>query len=140
MSPAEGIYGILNTLGFFAGGWTGYVGALGSNDNSIAVLNSGGLSPEVLVAIDYPGIQLLGRGAKSGNSYDILYEKMKSAKLILHAIQEEPAQAAAYPELASCLVRGDITSLGKDENQRPLMSLNFQLITAPTDVGHRTVY
>lgn len=139
MSPAEGIYNILAAANFFTGGWTPYVGLMGESANCIACLNTGGASGEVMVAIDYPTVQLLGRGAKSGNSFDILYEKMKAAKLLLHGITETSG-ADAYPELVSCIVRGDIAQLGQDENQRPLMSLNFQLITAPADVGNRTVY
>lgn len=137
MSPADGIYAILEAHNFFQGGWTPNVGILGDANNTIAVLNTGGRSPEVLTAIDYPTVQLLGRGAKSGNSYPILYAKMLEAKKLLHAINEDPAKTTAFPELSSCLARGDITDLGADANQRPLMSLNFQLITSPADGGNR---
>lgn len=136
-SPAERIYNIMLANNIFQGGWTGYVGMLGQNNNSIAAINTGGRSPEVLVAIDYPTVQILGRGAKSGNSYAVLRSKMEEVKLLLHAINENPAKATAFPELVSCLVRGDITDMGVDDAQRPMMSLNFNLITSPTEVGNR---
>lgn len=140
MSPAEGIYGILNAHNFFTGGWTPFVGYFGAADNSLLMVNSGGRNPEVLVGIDYPNVQIIGRGNKATNSYSILYDKMKAAKLLLHAIMETPQKATAFPELVSCLVRGDITQMGLDDNKRPLMSLNFQLITAPIDTGNRELH
>lgn len=142
MSPAEGLHKILQATSFYTGGWTPYVGNFGGADNSITFLNSGGRTPEVLVAIDYPNVQLIGRGNKSGNSYDILYNKLQAAKRILHAIQETTGYKSHFPELVSCLVRGEIASLGLDDNQRPLLSLNFELITAPLDAdrGNRDLY
>lgn len=142
MSPAEGLHRILEADDFYVGGWTPYVGNFGGADNSITFLNSGGRPPEVLVAIDYPNVQLIGRGNRSGNSYDILYNKMQAAKRKLHAIQETAGFKTYFPELVSCLVRGEIASLGLDDNQRPLLSLNFALITAPSDAdrGNRDLY
>lgn len=142
MSPSEGLYNILQAQSFFTGGWTPYVGNFGAADNSITFVDSGGRAPEVLVAIDYPNVQLIGRGNKAGNSYAILHNKLQIAKRILHAIQETQGFKTHFPELVSCLVRGEIASLGLDDNQRPLLSLNFELITAPLDAdrGNRDLY
>lgn len=141
MSPAEGLYRILEAKGFFTGGWNPQVGIFSDENNTLAFMDTGGMTPEVLVAIDYPTVQLLGRGNKANNSYSILYEKMKGAKKILHAISQTDSDLITnFPILCSCLVRGEIVPLGQDQNQRPIMSLNFQLITNPTglEVGNRT--
>lgn len=139
MSPAEGIAAILMGRGLLGGmsGWTPYVSKLGTNDNSVAILDQAGRGREVKIGIDYPAVQLIGRGDKAGNSYSVLYAKMEAISLVLHSIDQNPSE---WTELVSCLVRGGITPLGNDANDRPQVSLNFNLITAPINSGNRDNY
>lgn len=141
MSPAEQITRVLERPAFaFAGGpnnWVLTISRMGGKDNTITVYDQPGRGSEVGVAIDYPAIQLIARGSAAGGSYAALYAKMVEARDILHAIPEHPAE---YPELVSCVVRGGIAPLGNDDNDRPRLSLNFNLITSPAAVGNREQY
>lgn len=138
MSPADGILAILVDAGIVSTGWVGRVGALhtqANQDQSIAVLDNGGRGAEVKVAIDYPTVQVLIRGSKAAGGYSAGYAKAEAVLAALQGIDQNPS---AYPNLVSCVVRGGITGIGRDENDRPLFSLNFNLITNPSDAGFRT--
>lgn len=135
MSPAEGIAAILTGAGtIIANGWSLRVGLLGSQDNCLVVIDQPGRTPEPTVSIDYPAVQIIGRGSKAATSYSTLFQKLTDVKTLLHAIAQNPT---AFPELVSCLVRGGVTTLGNDDSDRPQMSLNFNLITAPAVSGNR---
>lgn len=136
MSPAEGIQAILKARASFLGPqkWGLRVSDLGTADNVVAVIDSGGRGAEVGVGINYPSVQVLGRGDASALSYPTLYRVMEEVFNLLQAV---PTPEPLYPELTSCMVVGGITPMGRDDSKRPLMSLNFQLITTPADPGYR---
>lgn len=134
MSPAKGIHEILkNAPGFPGTGWTlGYGKMPADPDQYIAILDSGGQGGEVLVAIDYPRVQILVRGAKN-KGYDAAYDKINQARELLIAIPE----SAHYPELDSCIGVGQILPLGEDDSKRPVFSQNLQLIVSYDTSGYR---
>lgn len=112
------------------------VGEFATTDKCLAFYDTGGTPPSPNLLLDFPSIQVIGRGDASATSYPDTYHLMATLKNKLLGIDGQPA---AFPELTSCTIRGDITHMGKDSNGRHMFSLNFQLITEPdaTADGHR---
>lgn len=135
-SPAEGIHAILKAAGFFAGatGWEGKIGELGNNAPCLAVIDSGGRAGEVLIPIEYPSVQILLRGAPGQGGYSAAYDKAEKIHAHLQGITQNPTEMT---RLTSCVAIGFINWLGRDANDRPQFSLNFQLITEPVTTGNR---
>jgi len=132
MTPAMGIKAILEvaTPTILSTTWPAKVGRVPKAPDQVVVLmDSGGRPPEVGVGIDYPNVQVIVRGSKDSGGYLESYNKALDIKNELLAI---PSAPTAWPELTSCVCRGDITAMGYDENDRPLWSLNLALITTPT--------
>lgn len=138
MSPAVGIHAILEAAALIGGssGWTGKIGHFPETDNVIAVMDGPGRTPEVVVATDYPTIQILLRGDKSPTSYATSYAQAEAIFLALQALPTLPPPTE-YPELTSILARTSIAPMGRDDSNRPLFSMNFNLITTPVNAGYR---
>lgn len=131
-SPAMGLLSILKAVGGLTTGWTFAVGRLVPEpDKQIVLRHTGGRMGEVCVAIDYPSVQILCRGAPKG--YDEAYQKLKAVREALVAIPS----SVAYPELTSCVTIGDIVDLGYDDANRPQFAQNFQLIVSYATSGYR---
>lgn len=124
---AEGLYG-------GATGWSGKVGGLSGEDPCIAAIDSGGRAGEVKIQIEYPTVQILVRGAAGQGGYDAGFAKAEKVHAALQGIDQNPAE---FPRLTSCVAIGWINWLGRDDNDRPQWSLNFQLITVPETQGNR---
>lgn len=136
MNAAEGLYEICEAAGIFGGAtnWKGTIGTFTTDAQQLCFMAGAGRAPEVKVAINYPTVQVLARGDAAPNGRAALHSKMLEVFNLLHAIPQNPTE---FPELTSCLARGDIQDLGRDENQRPLASLNFNLIVTPSSAGNR---
>lgn len=135
-SPAEGLKDILVDAGVVAGatGWTWKVGGLGSGENEIAIIDSGGRGGEVKVAIDYPSVQILVKGAKEAGGYTAAFTK---AREVYDALQGIDNPNGVWDELVSCVAVNQPAWLGRDDADRPQFSLNFRLITEPSNQGNR---
>jgi hypothetical protein len=133
-SPAEQIANLLETLGVCGNdtGWTTFIGQMGIADKCVLVLDQPGRGSEVGIAIDYPAIQVLVRTDREATAYSYGHAKAEIVFEQLHAAQPYPAE---FPTLVSCLIRGGIAPLGKDDLGRHQFSINFDLITAPQGVG-----
>lgn len=136
MNAAQGLLAVAEGLGLVGGttNWKGFYDHFAGDDRTLAFMQEPGKQPEAAVAINYPSVQILGRG--TANGYSELSQKMEALFNGLHSIPQSIAQPH-YQELVSCIARGYIQNLGKDDNNRPMMSLNFNLITAPINLGHR---
>lgn len=138
-SPAEGLKAIATTAGLIGGitGWTGNVGGLSTSTTAkeVSFLDSGGRAGEVKVAIDYPTVQVLVRGSKAAGGYSEAYQK---AQAVYDALVGITTPNGIWARLVSCVPRGFINWLGRDDQDRPQFSLNFQLITTPESQGNRT--
>lgn len=136
-SPAEGIRDILVAEGVLAGvtGWADRVGGLATSAKNVSLIDSGGRGGEVKVAIDYPSVQMLLVGAKVAGGYSDAYAK---AKEIFDTLQGIDTPNATWSGLVSCVAVGQPQWLGRDDQDRPMFSLNFKLITTPENVGNRT--
>lgn len=136
LNPAKGILALLNAATpDITTGWHFATGRLvATPDKMVVVANSGGRSPEPVIAQNYPSIQIMVRGAKGSGSYDDAYLKAIACRSALLGI---PSRPAAYENLSSVTGIGDVTPLGYDDSDRPLFSVNLQLITFNETSGYR---
>lgn len=129
----------LNLFGATDGKISGYsavVGEFSATDKCLVFYDTGGLPPIPNLLVDYPSVQVIGRGDTSATAYPDTYNVLAVLKNKMLGIDGQPA---SFPELTSCTIRGDITHMGKDANGRQMFSLNFQLIAEPVASadGHR---
>lgn len=103
-------------------------------DTVITVKDSSGPAAEPAVAIDYPGVQILVRGSQAGDGYAQAYDKIFAVRNALVGI---PSRPSIWTALASCVQRGHIVPLGEQDTDRPVLSLNLQLIVWYTSMGYR---
>lgn len=131
-SPAHGLLSILKAVSGLTAGWTFAVGRLVPDpDMQVVLRHTGGRPGEVMVAIDYPSVQIICRGEPKG--YDAAYQKLRAVREALVAIPT----STDYPELTSCVTIGDIVDLGYDDKNRPQFAQNFQLIVSYATSGYR---
>lgn len=137
LSPAKGIVDVIEAVvpsittgwDFSIGGWTE------SPDMQISVIDRGGFSAEPNVAVDYPSVQILGRGSSAPGGYEALYAEMVKVRNVLLGI----SQPAAWPSLTQVNQVGHIAQVGKDDKGRPQLSLNLRLILSFDSSGLRVL-
>lgn len=137
MSPSDGLASILVEAGIIDGtsGWSSQVGGLTNRSREVVFIDSGGKGGEVKVAIDYPSVQIIVQGSSTAGGYTEAHDK---AIAIRDCLQAVPTPNEAYEELVSCVSVNYPAWLGKSDSDQPRFSLNFNLITAPINQGHRT--
>jgi hypothetical protein len=99
-------------------------------DTVITAYASGGLDPNPQWLLDFPSLRVQVRGAPGG--YVAAQSKAKDVKDALLGL---PSQDLNGDRWVSVLMNGDILSLGHDEENRPLFSINFSLIIEPANVA-----
>ena len=137
LSPAKGIVDVIAaavpdiTTGwdFSVGGWTE------TPDAQITVIDRGGLTAEPNVAVDYPSVQILGRGSSAPGGYEALYAEMVKVRNVLLGI----SKPTAWPQLTQVNQVGHIAQVGKDDKGRPQLSLNLRLILSFDSSGLRVL-
>lgn len=111
-------------------GWSIYIGNLPDAVDTVVLVNrTGGRDPFPHLAINFPSVQVVVRGAKNG--YVAASDKMNA---VVEALLGMNTTAAGLDTYRSCNQIGDISYLGQDENTRPMFSANFWFIVLP-DVG-----
>lgn len=136
-TPASVIKDLLVTagVGVFAAstGWGIFLGKAPDTPNTVLVVtDSGGLTPNPKFLLDFPGVQVLGRG--SPGQYQEIYSKMQEVK---NALLGLPSQTIGTDRWTSITMRSDISSLGYDPKNRLQMSVNFQIILEPAAGTYR---
>jgi len=90
-------------------------------DSCIAIFNSAGISPlSIYETYEFPSVQIIVRGDKG--RADTAYTLAHNIKTALHKLTDEILGSTRYIQIT---LFGDIMSLGFDDSQRPLYSLNF---------------
>lgn len=137
-APSKGCLEVIKAAGgIIVSPWIAVYGKLSPTpDRQIVFRDVGGRDAEVGLAIDYPSVQILVRGKDGTGGYEEGYAKMVAVRDALLAI---PSAPVAYPELTSVTQIGHIQGLGSDDKDRPMWSLNLQLILSFTTSGHREV-
>lgn len=138
--PAAGARGLLVAANT---GWTSapdaptpgcpavYLGVMDDQpDLAVCCISSGGRSPEVHLAVDYPTLQVLVRGPIT-NGYTVSKQIAQTVKDTLLGLFSQDVNGDRWDSVS---MRGDITWLGPDDKKRPMWSLNFALIVEPGDL------
>lgn len=115
-------------------GWTLKFGHIPSEPDQVVVFtDSGGQNPNPRWRLDYPTFQAMIRGKKG--EYDVAWNKAKEVKDGLLGI--EPFNAANSDRWDGIICMGDIGLVGYDDNERPMLSVNFRAIIEPATGNHR---
>ena len=114
-------------------GWQTEIGAMPATpDKVIMISDTGGLSPNPKWLLDFPTIQIMIRGIVSG--YIVTAREAKAVKdLILGVASFTTSEGDRW---VSATMNGDLGFIGRDENMRPMFSINFALIIEPQVVGN----
>jgi len=116
-------------------GWQIEIGAMPeSPDKVITIYDTGGQAPNPKWLLDFPTLQVMVRGAV-GTYLDTFVE----AKAVKDILLGTPSQDLNGDRWVSITQNGELGFLGRDEDERPLFSVNFALIIEPQTVtnSHR---
>lgn len=120
---------------------TGSYGTLGTNiflammpdtpDTLIAVHENSGQLPQftmgsAAVAVNVPGIQVICRATRS--DYPTARDTAESVRSYLGAVTQTSLSGLSILRIEP---QGSVQPLGEDENQRPLVSVNFSCMVLP---------
>jgi len=91
-------------------------------DFCVTIYDTGGFPPQSGYTYDYPTIMIRCRGEIYG--FIAAYAIMEDIKDVLHDRHNETWNSTRY---VGIWAMGDVGLLGYDENNRPLLSLNFRM-------------
>lgn len=117
------------SLGAFeaTSGWSIFIGReTTSPDTAITITRTGGQAPNPKWLLDFPTFQVRVRGGK--HNYSAAYDKAEAIKDLLLGITSQDVDGDRWVAINMLT---DITFIGYDENDRPIFSLNFQMIVEP---------
>ena len=95
-------------------------------DRCVAVHDTGGFAPEANYNYEKPTVQVQVRGARGG--YRAAHQLMQAIRDEIHGDANVTWNGTRY---IGIWAQGDILSLGYDEKQRPLLTLNYLLHRTP---------
>ncbi len=95
-------------------------------NRQIAISRTGGKASDPKWALDYPSMQVMIRGNPS--DYVAARDKAQNVKDELLGLN---SQTIGDTRWVSVTAIGDVNWLGYDENERPMLSVNFALIVEP---------
>lgn len=138
--PAAGAKSLLITAGvgidFSAGSsadWQIFLGRFPASPDAVLLcMNTGGSAPNPKWLLNYPSIQVLIRGAKSG----YLAGEAK-AREVMDALLGLPSQDVAGDRWVSITAASDVAFIGFDDVDRPTWSVNLRLIIEPATGTNR---
>lgn len=136
-NPTVGIKNLLVAAGAgtygATSGWGIFLGKLPTApDTAIAITSSSGSPSNPKYLIDYPSVQVLVRGAKNG--YEAAYDKALAVQNALLGLPSQTVNGDLWVQVNQI---GSITEMGFDDNNRPLLSVNFALIVEPASGTYR---
>ena len=98
----------------------------------ISIARTGGKPSDPKFALDYPSMQVMIRG--NPGDYIVVRDKAQNVKDELLGLT---SQTIGDTRWVSVTAIGDINYLGYDENERPMLSVNFALIIEPPPGANR---
>ncbi len=114
--------------------WTIRVGQMTEDaDEMLAVFDTPGAPPNPLWLLDFPTVQVMIRGAIDG--YDAAWTKGRNVKDALLGRAPEVKNSDSFDAINGL---GDLMFLRYDTKNRPLFSVNFNLIVEPATSGFAT--
>ncbi len=93
-----------------------------TQDKVVTVYDTGGDEPVAQYFYEYPNVQIRIRGDKF--KYKEAYSLLNSIKNELHGTNNKTINGARY---VGIWASSDIISLGYDEENRPILTVNFRL-------------
>ena len=113
-------------------GWQIEIGTMPDKPDQIIYINdTGGLPPNPKWLLDFPTIQVVVRGAV-GTYLDTFRE----AKAVKDLLMGADSQDILGDRWVSITMNGDLGFIGRDEDERPMFSINFALIIEPQSVAN----
>ena len=92
-------------------------------DAVVTVFDTGGFAPASSTERnEFPTVQVRVRGRRMG--YDIAYSTMNTIKGVLHKFKNTTINSTVYQGIWAS---SDIISLGYDDSDRPILTLNFRI-------------
>lgn len=133
-APSVGIKDLLVSAGVGAfgasAGWSIRIGRMKDHpDTLITIYDTPGVSPEPRLDINRPSCAVIVRGNQNG--YVDTYAKAEEVRNTLLGL---PSQTINGDLWAHLTMSGDILHMGYDEKERPMFSLNFQIILHQGDL------
>lgn len=126
-NPPSDLLRTLTSTQIVAAGWAVETGREPkSPDRVVTFTDTGGEPANPKYLLDFPGVQIRVRGAPNG--YKAAYAH---AKLVKDLVLGVDSQDVADDRLVSVTMISDVQYLGNDEDERPMFSINFRLITEP---------
>ncbi len=109
-------------------GWQTEIGAMPKEPADVIMISdTGGLDPNPKWLLDFPTIQIMVRGIVNG--YLVTAREAKAVKdLILGITSFTTSEGDRW---VSATMNGDLGFIGRDENARPLFTMNIALIIEP---------
>lgn len=109
-------------------GWGIEVGVMPpSPDKIIMITDTGGIEPpNPRFLLDFPTLQIMVRGVVSG--YILAWSEAKAVKDILLGVTSQTVNGDRW---VAVNIDGDLAFIGRDDNDRPLFTINFRLILEP---------
>ena len=130
--PSVILKGLLTTHVSISG-WALEIGAMPDKpDDTIMISDTIGFAPNPKWLLDFPTCQVMVRGKP--NSYLNAFREAKAVKDLLLGV--EPFTTADGDRMVSITQQGDLGFIGRDDNMRPMFSVNFALIIEPQVVGN----
>ncbi len=125
-APTEHLRSLLTThVGI--SGWQVETGAMPPKpDRVIMLTDTVGVEPNPRYLLDFPAAQIMVRGEVGG--YLATYAEAKAVKDLLLGLD---SQDIGGDRMVSITQNGDLGFIGRDENDRPLFTINFALIIEP---------
>lgn len=112
-------------------GWTTEVGAMPDEPNKVISINdTGGLEPNPKWLLDYPTLQVMVRGDVNG--YLATFQEAKTVKDILLGLTSTDLNGDRWVSITQ---NSDLGFIGRDDQMRPIFSMNFALIIQPQTVA-----
>jgi hypothetical protein len=96
-------------------------------DAAVCIFDTGGYAPEVDYEYKRPTVQVLVRGRRDG--YLAAHALAADILDVLNGLHNETINSTRY---IGIWAEGDVISLGRDGNGRPLLSMNFRIHRAST--------
>lgn len=128
-----GVGGFPGTTGATGTGWTIFKGfSPPSPHRQITLYETGGFAPEEMTDLDRPGFQVVVRGSRDidvAAAYSSARTKLDSIFTTLHGLATQTINSRYYPVM---FAQGDALSLGKDENDRPMLAQNYFAVRSRT--------
>ncbi len=113
-------------------GWVLEINAMPKTPHRVIMISdTGGRDPNPKWLLDYPTLQIVVRGGV--DDYLATFVEAKAVKDILLGITSQDINDDRW---ISVTMNGELGSIGRDENDRPLFAVNFALIIEPQVVGN----